>query len=462
MELQKLEDNFVAENIKNFLTEDKFNEFKANLQELASVEFENNEKGRKEARSLSRKVGTLKTKITEKFDELIKAEKEKNDEFVKYLKELTSTKAKYLAECSDMQAIIKRDSDKFDDAIKQRFEDMRANLKQYQTTAELKQAKENLMSFLDFDWAEKHKDSEKVFSEVMDKLIMQEATIAQLEKERAERQRLEAEKQRAEQERIIREQAERLAQGKEIELPASVKPEEVSPTPHTVEQVQPMPTEQYTLFLDTETTNMISSKARIVQLGAIVKDQNGKEVERLNILVKQDAPIPAETIAIHGKTDEMCAEHGVELSEALQRFKDLHDNCDFVVAHDMPYDSTVIACEFKRIGVDFEITKPKRDTMAIYKNIVQCPPTEKMIEANIKGYKAPKLQEAYQFVFGKEFDNAHDAMADITATAELYEHFIKVNKSVVDIIESAGLSRDLARLIAKRLSEADLTNYKHR
>lgn len=473
MEIEKIESNFIAEKIEAFLTVEKFEEFKKRLQTLATITFEKNELGRKEARSLSRKIGTLKTKITERFDDLIKSEKAKNDEFVKYLKELTTTKAKYLAECVEIQSTLKKDVDAFDFKIERQIEAMQATLRQYQSLDEVKNAKEALIKAYDVDWEEKRKDAEKLFTELHDKLIMQEGIIAQLEKERTEREkeRFEREQERLAREReahekLIREQAERLAQGKEIELPPIPSLQQIQTTKpfqeHYIIQkpAEPeKPKEKYTLFFDTETTSPMPTKARIVQIGAIVLDDNGNEIEKLNVLVKQSNPIPPETIAIHGKTDEMCAEHGVELAEALQRFKSLYDNVDFVVAHNMPFDENVIRSEFERIGQSFEITKPKFDTMVLYKDIVKCPPTEKMIKAGYTAYKNPKLEEAYNFVFGKDFDNAHDALSDVTATMELFNHYKNINKKVIATMTSCGISQEQARLIAKMLSREDLTLY---
>ena len=137
-----------------------------------------------------------------------------------------------------------------------------------------------------------------------------------------------------------------------------------------------------------------------MQIGALVFNEDGKEIDRLNILVKQDAPIPNETIAIHGKTDAMCAEQGVLLAEALQRFKDLYDNCNFIVAHNIQYDETVIKSEFGRIGQSFEITKPKFDTMVLYNDIVNCQTTKKMRKAENTQITKSKLYENDIFGLG--------------------------------------------------------------
>lgn len=486
MELEIIENSFVAENIENFLTAEKFEDFKKNLSELASIEFDKNEKGRKEAKSLSRKVGTLKSKITEKFDELIKSEKAKNDEFVKYLKELTSTKAKYLKECESLQDVLKISVVAFENKVDAQLNVMKSTLKQYQSLAELNDAKQAVVtSFESFQWEEKEKDAGKLLGEILDKLIMQEAMIAKLEAERQARKEAEAKaaQERLEREhentkRLIVEQAERVAQGKEIELPPIPTPAPIAaPTPQQQSYAIQKPAEpdkpkdKYTLFYDTETTSKIATQARIVQIGALVLDDDGNELERLDVLVKQDAPIPPETIEIHGKTDAMCAEKGIPLAEALTRFKNLYDNVDFIVGHNsIAYDNTVIESEFKRIGINFKFKKinekgvevfekPNFDTMPLYKDIVKCPPTEKQLAAGFTAYKVPKLDEAYEFVFGKGFDNAHDALSDVIATADLFNHYKAINKKVIAIMTSGGISQDQARLVAKMLSREDLTLY---
>ena len=41
------------------------------------------------------------------------------------------------------------------------------------------------------------------------------------------------------------------------------------------------------------------------------------------------------------------------------------------------------------------------------------------------GYKRPKLQELHVKCFGEEFDGAHDALADVSATKDCFFHLVK-------------------------------------
>ena len=41
------------------------------------------------------------------------------------------------------------------------------------------------------------------------------------------------------------------------------------------------------------------------------------------------------------------------------------------------------------------------------------------------GYKYPKLQELHYTLFGSNFDDAHNAMSDVTATVKCYTELCK-------------------------------------
>ena len=45
---------------------------------------------------------------------------------------------------------------------------------------------------------------------------------------------------------------------------------------------------------------------------------------------------------------------------------------------------------------------------------------------NGKGFKWPKLEELYQVLFGKQMENAHDALADVMACKECFFELIKL------------------------------------
>ena len=54
------------------------------------------------------------------------------------------------------------------------------------------------------------------------------------------------------------------------------------------------------------------------------------------------------------------------------------------------------------------------------RDIVKLPPTKKMIAAGFNSFKSPKLEEAYQFFYGKKPEKSHDAMADVESTQAIF------------------------------------------
>ena len=59
-------------------------------------------------------------------------------------------------------------------------------------------------------------------------------------------------------------------------------------------------------------------------------------------------------------------------------------------------------------------------TMERSADTVKLPPTARQLAYGIKGYKRPSLMEAYQHFFGRPFEGAHDAMADVRACRDVF------------------------------------------
>lgn len=179
------------------------------------------------------------------------------------------------------------------------------------------------------------------------------------------------------------------------------------------------------IFYDTETTGLIQrdlpysneQQPRLVQLAMIVTDDNGKEMASFNSLIFQTNPIPPEATAIHGKTTEMCRDFGMTLDDVIYQLCDVNGfHKPTYVGFNIEYDKQIIAIAHECIEVD---NKPWLDkemfcVMKAMTDICKLP-------GKYPGkYKWPKLQEAYEFAFGKKFEGAHDALADVRATKDLY------------------------------------------
>lgn len=173
------------------------------------------------------------------------------------------------------------------------------------------------------------------------------------------------------------------------------------------------------LIFDTETSGFKDS--RLLQLACILQDKDFKDVATMSLLVRpSDWEIEPGAQAVHGISKERAMECGLPVEAVVAVFCGLATKAKTFVGHNLDFDMGVVEGEMRRLGWP-TITKEKFCTQASMTNVVKIPPTPKMLACGRRGFKSPKLVEAYRHAFGKDFESAHDAMADCRATAELFE-----------------------------------------
>lgn len=177
------------------------------------------------------------------------------------------------------------------------------------------------------------------------------------------------------------------------------------------------------LFFDTETSGMIDrqlpladpSQPHIVQLAAILTDDSGTELARMNRLIRPEGwDIHPGAQSVHGIGLEKALAEGESLRAVISQFGVLWDAADIVIGHNIEFDLKMHWRELAYLGLS-QPTKTHFCTMFKSINVCKFPNTK-----GWNGYKWPKLTEAYNFFFGKDFDGAHDALADVLACKEVY------------------------------------------
>ena len=191
-----------------------------------------------------------------------------------------------------------------------------------------------------------------------------------------------------------------------------------------------MTPETKVLFFDTETTGLprdwkapvtnLSNWPRLVQLAYLQFDNNGSKISEGDFIIKPTGfVIPKESSNIHGITHEKAMNEGVDLQNVLSNFHALVNNSQTLVAHNMSFDEKIVGSEFLRNGFNNAIPlKPKICTMQSTTNFCKI--------AGNYGYKWPKLTELHYKLFGYEFEEAHNAMVDINATAKCFWELKKI------------------------------------
>jgi DNA polymerase-3 subunit epsilon len=178
------------------------------------------------------------------------------------------------------------------------------------------------------------------------------------------------------------------------------------------------------LFFDTETTGKADFRSgpeaphqpRLVQFAGVLCDDECNEISSANIIIRPDGfTIPQEASDIHGITTEIALERGVDCSAARTIYRRWWHASSLVTAHNVSFDLLMMDIEMCRKFGDQKWGEP-RDTFCTMQSMT---PICKL-PGNYGDFKWPKLQEAHKYCFGDEFDDAHDAMADVRACIRVY------------------------------------------
>jgi DNA polymerase III epsilon subunit-like protein len=186
------------------------------------------------------------------------------------------------------------------------------------------------------------------------------------------------------------------------------------------------------LFFDTETTGLpknwkapvtdINNWPRLVQLAYLLYDTSGNKISEGDFIIKPSGfMIPAEASRIHGISNERAIKEGLELSDVLIQFNSLIIKANYLVAHNISFDEKIVGAEFLRNGMTNTIlNKNKICTMENSTNFCA-------IDGPY-GYKWPKLSELHYKLFKSGFEEAHNAAADIQATAKCFWELKKIGE----------------------------------
>ncbi|HIE1750455.1 TPA: 3'-5' exonuclease [Pseudomonas aeruginosa] len=184
---------------------------------------------------------------------------------------------------------------------------------------------------------------------------------------------------------------------------------------------------------DTETTGLPDWKApsdaphqpHLVDIAARLYNDEGQLLDAFEAIIKPAGwIIPDDVAAIHGITTERAMDEGIPEEEALGHFLAFHARAELRVAHNVSFDDRIIRIALKRYHSETLAESYKAGnsycTCQNSRDIVQIPPTGRMLRAGFNKFKNPTLGEAYQHFFKEELLGAHRAMTDSKACARIY------------------------------------------
>ena len=183
------------------------------------------------------------------------------------------------------------------------------------------------------------------------------------------------------------------------------------------------------LVFDTETTGLpknynaaisdVENWPRVIQLAWALYDREGILIEKRVDLIRPDGwSIPTEPFWIENGFDQKKSEaEGIPIREALMPFLNKIEVTTHLIAHNLSYDHPVLGAECVR-----------EDVRSKNKPIRVCTKEEATDYCKIPGnygFKWPTLSELHIRLFGEDFENSHDALADVEACAKCFFELLK-------------------------------------
>lgn len=195
------------------------------------------------------------------------------------------------------------------------------------------------------------------------------------------------------------------------------------------------------LTFDTETSGLPTTRIinidktkewpHIVQFSYLIYDTKLNVIVKIRdfiIKVPENVVISEESIKLHGITNKISNDTGVELQFALESFFDDMLRVEFVIGHNVSFDVNMVKMELLRL-----IQESSEEKQTFYKDMFyeityftkfRCTLQETIDYCNIlrpskKGdmyKKFPSLTELYEKLYNKTPNNLHNALHDVIIT----------------------------------------------
>jgi DNA polymerase-3 subunit alpha len=211
------------------------------------------------------------------------------------------------------------------------------------------------------------------------------------------------------------------------------------------------------LIFDTETTGLplnynapvtdTENWPRLVQLAWEFHDKTGNLLYNKCYIIKPEGyTIPQAAEKVHGISTEKALAEGVALNNVLDEFANDLIPVSLIIGHNVSFDLSILGAEFFRTGISSKLNE-------INWFCTKEESTEYCALPGGKGgkYKWPTLSELHEKLFAEKFSEAHNAAADVAATARCFFELLRR-----DVIAAKKLSIDNNLVQAFKSANTDI------
>ncbi len=173
-------------------------------------------------------------------------------------------------------------------------------------------------------------------------------------------------------------------------------------------------------FFDLESTGLNVVRDRIIQIAIIKYKAKGGEPEEMTMLINPGIPISEEAMSVHGITPKDLSNKPT-FQQVGHKIRDFIGDADLAGYNSNRFDVPLLMEEFSRVGIEFDLLN--RRTIDVQRIFYKMEPRT--------------LRAALKFYAGKQMENAHDALADVQATIDVFKGQLEKYKGV-DFVDDDG------------------------
>lgn len=184
------------------------------------------------------------------------------------------------------------------------------------------------------------------------------------------------------------------------------------------------------LFFDCETNGLpkdykasytdVDNWPRVISLAWCLADIDGNAIDQQYHLIKPDGwQVPTEKFWVDNGYSQADSEaNGVPMLDVLHRFMMAKQEASCLVAHNLNFDHRIVWAELIRHNLTPRSGMHKICTMMTTTKYCGIPGS--------RGMKWPKLEELHRKVFNCDFEDAHNALADVLAMKKCFYELVKL------------------------------------